>query len=107
MNKMTEFMESEIETFLKNITPDDSSFENLEEVDPISPLEYGIGYYFHIEKEKWEIIGAQFDYAPIYDTEREDETEIGFSFLSGMIYDDISVDILQKENYFFPLHEEG
>jgi len=64
-------MESEIENFLEDITLDDSSFENLEEVDPISPLKDGIGDYFHIEKEKWEIIGPQFDCAPIYDIDKE------------------------------------
>ena len=37
-----ESMESEVETnltFLKDSTPDDSPFENLEERDPIGPLE--------------------------------------------------------------------
>jgi len=53
-----EFMESEIDTnltFLKDINPDEFSFENLERENPITPLEYDIEYYFHIEKEEWEI----------------------------------------------------
>ena len=55
-----EVMESKAETdltFLKSITLDDSPFENLEEGDPMSPLEDDIGDYFHIEKDKWEIVG--------------------------------------------------
>jgi len=105
-----EFMESEIETklaFLKDITPDGSSFENLKEVDPISPLEVDIGDYIHIEKEKWDIIGPQFNCAPIYDTDKEDETEVGFPFLLGYVFDDVSIDTLGKESYYFPLHEDG
>lgn len=103
-------MEGEVEanlTFLKDITPNDSSFENLEEGDPISRLEDDIGDYFQIEKEKWEIVGPQFGCAPIYDTNKEDEAEIGLPFLSSIIYDDISIDTLGKENYYFPLYEEG
>lgn len=94
-------------TFLKGITLDDSPFENLEEGDPISSLEDDIGDYFHIEKDKWEIFGPQFDRAAIYDTEKEDEIGIGFSFISGTTCDDISIDTLGKENYYFPLHKEG
>lgn len=94
-------------TFLEDITLDDSHFENLEEGDPISPLEDDIGDYFHIENEKWEIVGPQFDSAPIYDTNREDEAKIGLRFLSSIIYDDISIDRLGKENFFFPLDKEG
>lgn len=44
-------------TFLKDVTLDDSPFENLEEGDPMSSLEDDIGDYFHIGKEKWEIVG--------------------------------------------------
>jgi len=101
-------VETEVETnltFLKDSTPDDSPFENLEEGDPISPLEYNIGDYFQIEKEKWEVVGPQFDCAPIYDTDKEDEVESGPPFLSSIIYEDISIDTLGKENYHFPLHE--
>ena len=103
-------MESEVEpglAFLKGITPNESPFENLEEGDPMSSLEDDIGDYFHIEKEKWEIIGPQFDYAPIYDTNKEDEAEMGLPFLSAIICDDMSIDTPRKENYYFPLHEEG
>ena len=80
-----EFMESEIETnttFLKDITHDEFYFETLRD-DLISPLKDDIEDYFHIEKEKWEIIGPQFDCAPIYDTDKEDEDEIGLPFPSG------------------------
>ena len=76
-------------TFLKDITLDGSPFENLEEGDPISPLEDDIEDYFHIEKEKWEIVGPQFDCAPIYDTDKEGEDEIALPFPLGTIYDDI------------------
>jgi len=58
-----ESMESQIEanlTFVKDITLDESSFENLGEGNPISPLEVDIGDYFHIKKEKWGIVGPQF-----------------------------------------------
>jgi len=68
-------MEGEVETnltFFKDITLGDSPFENLEEGEPIRPLENEIGDYFHMEKEKWEIVGPQFDCAPIYDTDKED-----------------------------------
>ena len=44
-------MESQVEvdlTFLKDTTPDDTSFENLGDGNPISPLEADIGDYFHI-----------------------------------------------------------
>lgn len=84
-----ESMESEVEsnlTFLKENNPDDSTFEKLEEGGPISPLEDDIEDYFHIKKEKWEIVGPQFDYAPIYDTNKEDEVEISPPFLPGIIY---------------------
>jgi len=50
-----EFMESETQTnptLLKDITLDESSFENLEREDPISPLKDDIEDYFYIEKEK-------------------------------------------------------
>ena len=103
-------MESEVETnftFLKDIALDESPLENLEEGDPVSPLEDDIEDYFHIEMEKWEIVGPQFDCAPIYDTDKEDEVESGIFFLSGIIYDDISINTLGKENYYFPLHKEG
>ena len=93
-------------TFFKDITPDDSPFENLKEGDPICPLEDDIGDYFHIEKEKWEIVGPQFDCAPIYDTDKGDEVESGLPFLSGNIYDDISIDTLEKKGHYFPLHEK-
>ena len=102
-------MESEIETnltFLKDITLNESPFENLEEGDPISPLEDGIEDYFHIEKKKWEIVGPQFDCALIYDTDEEDEIESGLPFLSGIIYDEISIDTLEKKGHYFPLHEK-
>jgi len=103
-----ESMEGEVVTnltFLKDITLDDFPFKNLEESDPICPLEDDIEDYFHIEKEKWEIIGPRFDCAPIYNTDKEDE--IGLPLLSGIIYDDISIDTFGKENYYFPSHEEG
>ena len=103
-------MESEIETdptFFKDITLDESSFENLERDDPISPLKNDIEYYFHIEREKWENVDPQFDCAPIYDTDKEDEAEIGLPFPSGAIYNDILIDTLGKENYYFPLHKQG
>ena len=48
-----EFMENEIETnliFLKDITPNESYFDNPEKDDPISHLEDDIEDYFHIEK---------------------------------------------------------
>jgi len=105
-----EFMESQIETkptFLKDTTLDESSFENLERDDPISPLKDDIEDYFHIEKEKWKIFGPQFDCAPIYDTNKEDEDEIGLPFPSGTTYDDIPIDTPRKENLHFPLHKEG
>jgi len=79
------FMGSEIETnptFLKDITPNESSFENLESDDPITPLKDDVEDYFLIEKEKWEIIGPQFDGAPIYDMNKEDEDDIGLLFSS-------------------------
>lgn len=102
-------MESEVETnltFLKDITLDESPFENLEEDDPISPLEDDIEDYFHIEKEKWEIVGPQFDCAPIYDTDKKDEVESYLPLLSDIIYDDISIDTLEKKGHYFPLHEK-
>ena len=105
-----EAMESEAKTdltSLKGITPNDSPFDNLKEGNPISCLEDDIGNYFRIEKEKWEIVGPQFNYAPIYDTDKEDEVEIGFHFILGIICDDTSIDTLGKENCYFPLHEEG
>jgi len=43
----------------------------------------------------------------IYDTDKEDEDEIGFPFPSSMIYDDIPIDTLGKENLHFSLHKEG
>lgn len=94
-----EFMESEIgtnPTLLKDITPDESSFEILERDDPIRPLKDDIEDYFHIKKEKWEIVGPQFYCAPIYDIEKEDEDEIGLPFPLGIIYDDIPIDALGK-----------
>lgn len=59
-----------------------------------------------LEKRNGKLLG-QFDYAPIYDTDKEDEAKIGLPFLSGIICDDIPFDTLGKENYYFPLHEEG
>lgn len=50
----------------------------------MSYLEDDIGDYFRIEKEKWEIVGPEFDCAPIYDTNKEDEAESSFSFLPGI-----------------------
>ena len=70
---------------LTDITLDDSPFENLEEGDSISPLDDEIGDYFHIEKEKWEIVRPQFDYAPIYDTDKEDEVESGPPLLPSIV----------------------
>ena len=69
-------------------------FENLEKDDPISPLKDDIDDYFCIEKEKWEIVGPQFDCAPVYNTDKEVDAEIGPPFLSGIIYDDISIDAI-------------
>ena len=94
-------------TFLKDITLDETSFENLERDDPISPLKDDIEHYFHIEKEKWEIVGPQFDCAPIYETNKEDEDEIGLPFPVDTIYDDIPIDTLGGENLHFPLPKEG
>jgi len=101
-------MESEIETnltFLKDITPDESSFENLERDDPISPLKDDIEDYFHIEKGKWEIVCPQFDCAPIYGVDKEDQDEIVLPFPLGTIYDDIPIDTLRKDNLHLPLHK--
>lgn len=103
-------MESKAETditFLKGTNPNESHFENLEEGDPVSSLESDIGDYFLIEKEQWEIVWPQYGCAPIYDIDREDKIEIGFSFILNIIYDDISIDTFGKENYYFPLYEEG
>lgn len=100
-------METEVETnltFLKDITLNESPFENLEEGDPISPLGNDIEDYFHIGKEKWDIIGPQFDCAPIQDTDKEDEVENGLPIFLGIIYDDISIDTLEKKVHYFPLH---
>lgn len=94
-----ESMEGEVVTnlaFLKDITPDDFYFESLEEGDSICPLEDDIEDYFYIGIEKWEFIGPQFDCASIYDADEEDE--IGLPFLSGIIYDDISIDTFGKQN---------
>ena len=105
-----EFMESEIKTsstFLKDIIPDESSFENFERDDPSNPLKDDIEDYFHIEKEKWEIFGPQFDRAPIYHTDKEDEDEIGLPFPLGTIYDDIRIDTLGKENLHLLFAERG
>jgi len=76
---------------------------SLGEGNLISPLEVNIGDYFHIEQEKWEIVGLQFDCAPIYDTDREDEVGISLTF----IYDDIPIDTLGNEDHYFSLHERG
>ena len=101
-------MESEVETnliFLKDTTLDESPFENLEEGDPISPLEDDIEDYFDIEKKKWEIVGPQFDCSAIYDTDKEDGVESGLPFLSSTIYDEISINTLEKKGHYFTLHE--
>jgi len=89
------------------VTPDGPPFENIEEGDLMSSLKNDIGDYFHIEKEKWDIFGPQFDCAPIYDTDKEDEIEIGFSFIPDITCNNIPIDAFGKENYYFPLHEEG
>lgn len=94
-------------TILRNITPHDSPFENLRKGDPISPLVDYIEDHFCIEKDKWEIVGPQIDLAPIYDTDKEDDVEADLPFHSSIIYDDISIDTLGKENCYFTLHEEG
>ena len=52
-------MKSEFETnltFLKDITLNESPFENLEVSGPVSPLKDDIEDCFHIEKCKWEIV---------------------------------------------------
>ena len=103
-------MESKIETnptFVNDITPNESSFENVEREDPINPLKDDIKYYLHIEKEKCEIVGPQFDCAHIYDIDKEDEDEIGFPFPLGTIYDDIPVNTPRKENLNFHFLKEG
>ena len=102
-----ESMESEVETnlsFLKDITLDESSFKNLEEGDPISPLQDDIEDYFHIEKGKWEIISPRFDCDPIYDTDNEDEVEISIPFHSRITCNEISINTLRTEDYY--LHEK-
>jgi len=94
-------------TFLKDITLDDSTFESHNEGDLVSPLEDDIGDYLNIEKEKWKHVRPQFYCALIYDTDKEDEAEIGSPFLSGIIYDDVSIDAIGKEKFYFPFHNEG
>ncbi len=104
-----EVVEGKVEhdlTFLKDITSNESPSKNVEEGDLVSSLENDIGDYFYIKKEKWEIVGPQFDYAPIYDIDKENEVEIGFSFIPDIIGNDISIDAFGKENYYFPLHKE-
>jgi len=64
---MGEFMESEIETnltFLKDITPDESSFENLEKDDPISPLEDDIGDYSTLKRRSGKSLVLNFTVLP-------------------------------------------
>lgn len=86
--------------------PRESSFENIEKDNPISPLEDGIQDYFHIEKEKWKIIGPQLDFAPIDGTDKENEVVIGPPFLPHIIFHDTSIDTLGKKNCHFPFHEK-
>ena len=105
-------MEGEDETnltFLEDITFDDSPLENLEEGDPIIPSEDDIGDYFHIEKGKWEIVGPQFDCAPIYNMTRRMRMRMRlvFPFSQALFMMTYPFVLLGRGIFIFPCIKRG
>ncbi len=81
--------------------------KDLEHMDMVVPCDVDISNFFHINEGKWDISNHHFNIDPIYDTDKENDVEVGSPFLQGITHNDIHIHTIERGDHYFPIHEGG
>jgi len=94
-----EVQHNEVGTFIQEMA--------FEDMGIVAPYDDNISNFLCIKEGKWDVGNHHFDCDHIYDTDMENEVEIDSPFLQDITHSDMPIRTIEREDHFFPTHEEG